>query len=60
MRSNVLTHEQLVKKLLRRPGVRKEVERIERQEAGTASRVKTAPAYGKHQAAKRPFANRDA
>ena len=28
----MLTHEQLVKKLLRRPGVRKEVERIEREE----------------------------
>ena len=28
----MLTHEQLVKKLMRRPGVRKEVERIEREE----------------------------
>lgn len=28
----MLTHEQLVKKLLQRPGVRKEVERIEREE----------------------------
>ena len=56
----MLTHEQLVKKLLRRPGVRKEVERIERQEAGTTSRVKAFPAYGKHWPAKRPFANRDA
>ena len=39
----MLTHEQLVKKLLRRPGVRKEVERIERQAARTTNRVK-APA----------------
>jgi ribosome-binding protein aMBF1 (putative translation factor) len=29
----VQTHDQLVKKLLRRPGVRAEVERIEREEA---------------------------
>ena len=28
----MLTHEQLVKKLMRRPGVRKEVKRIEREE----------------------------
>ena len=28
------THDQLVKKLLRRPGVRAEVERIEREEGG--------------------------
>ena len=28
------THEQLVAKLMRRPGMRKEVERIEREEAG--------------------------
>ena len=28
------THEQLVKKLMRRPGVRAEVERIEREETG--------------------------
>ena len=28
------THEQLVAKLMRRPGVRKKVERIEREEAG--------------------------
>ena len=56
----MLTHEQLVKRLLRRPGVRKEVERIERQEAGNAIRVKAFPAYGKHRAAKRSFANRDA
>jgi hypothetical protein len=33
MRLNVQTHEQLVKKLLRRRGVRTEVERIEREEA---------------------------
>jgi DNA-binding XRE family transcriptional regulator len=30
----VQTHEQLVKKLMRRPGVRAEVERIEREETG--------------------------
>ncbi len=29
----MLTHDQLVKKLMRRPGVRAEVERIEREEA---------------------------
>jgi len=30
----VQTHDQLVKKLMRRPGVRAEVERIEREETG--------------------------
>src|SRR5690242_11104564 len=30
---NVRTHDQLIKKLLRRPGVRREVERIERDES---------------------------
>ena len=33
MRLDMLTHDQVVKKLLRRPGVRAEVDRIEREEA---------------------------
>ena len=33
MRSDMRTHDQVVKKLLRRPGVRAEVARIEREEA---------------------------
>ena len=51
------THEQLVAKLMRRPGVRKEVERIEREEGelldiGTqppaVARLERALATGKH------------
>ena len=33
MRLDIRTHDQVVKKLLRRPGVRAEVDRIEREEA---------------------------
>ena len=33
MRSDMRTHDQVIKKLLRRPGVRAEVDRIEREES---------------------------